>query len=218
MQFNITVVIIIVTVLVSLAGFNNKRTIDSLIFYPPAINRGQWYRFFTSGAIHADIPHLAFNMLSLYFFGPAVEHQMQKHFGDAGIWLYVLLYVSALFFSILPTYLKHRDSSYYRSLGASGAVSAILFAGFLVAPTIEVTLIFLPFFDIPGFVFGPLYLLFSAYLDRKGGDNINHSAHIWGALYGVAFLLIVSAVYQYPVLQEGLAEIRNYISEEGWKK
>ncbi|MBS1631013.1 MAG: rhomboid family intramembrane serine protease, partial [Bacteroidetes bacterium] len=121
---SITLIIIIVTSLISIGGFGNKRLIDDLIFYPPAITRQkQWYRFFTCGLIHADAGHLIFNMLALYLFGDAVENNFLTLFGRKGRILYLLLYILALLFSLLPTFSKHRNDYYYRSLGASGAVS-----------------------------------------------------------------------------------------------
>jgi len=166
---------------------------NDLIFYPPAITqRKQFYRFISSGFIHADIAHLAFNMISLYLFGRFVEEKFADIFGDTmGKTLYLVMYFGALIVSLLPTYYKHKYNNQYRSLGASGAVSAVVFAGLLIAPYVEVGFFFIPPF-IPGFVFGPLYLLISAYLERKGQDNINHSAHIWGALFGIIFLLATS--------------------------
>jgi membrane associated rhomboid family serine protease len=129
-------------------------------------------------------------MVSLYLFGEFVEAKFIEIFQEKGKLLYVAMYVIALPVCLLPTYLKNRDNPNYRSLGASGAVSAVIFAGLMIAPYVTVGLYFIPPF-IPGFVFAPLYLVFSIYLDRKGGDNINHSAHIWGALFGVAFTIIV---------------------------
>ena len=210
MQFSFTLVIIIITALVSIGGFNNRKIIDDLIFYGPAVSRqNQFYRFFTCGFIHADWSHLIFNMLSLYFLGPYVEQGFDALFGTMGRWIFVLLYVSALAVSLLPTYNKHKENYAYRSLGASGAVSAVIFAGLMLVPTMELYIFFIPI-PIPGFIFGPLYLLISAYMDRQGGDNINHSAHIWGALYGLAFVIIGSYAVGYPVVQNAIEQIGGY--------
>src|SRR5688500_17570590 len=139
MELSITISIVIITVLVSIGGFNNQKIIDDLIFYPPAVTRRkQWYRFFSCGLIHADFGHLFFNMFSLYLFGRFVEDGFIQLFGDPGKWLYLLLYVSALAISLLPTYFKNRDNYHYRSLGASGAVSAVIFAGLMLRPSLEV--------------------------------------------------------------------------------
>lgn len=216
MQLSITLVIIIITVLVSIGGFNNQKVIDDLIFYPPAVSsQKQWYRFFSCGLIHADFPHLLFNMMSLYFFGPHVEAAFAVFNNNAGKWLYMLLYVSALLVSLLPTYFKNVNNYHYRSLGASGAVSAIIFAGLLLSPGSEVGILFIPF-RIPGFIFAPLYLVISAFMDRKGNDNINHSAHIWGALYGLAFTIVAGYLNGYNIIQATIDEIKLYMQIHGW--
>src|SRR5688572_169112 len=117
MQLSITVIIIIITVLVSIGSFSNKKIENDLIFYPPAVSRQkQWYRFFSCGLIHADYAHLIFNMLSLYLFGRFVEAQFIEIFGEIGKWYYLGLYILALLVSLLPTYFKHIDDYYYRSL------------------------------------------------------------------------------------------------------
>lgn len=218
MNISVTLAIIIVTAIVSLLAFSNQRLMDKLIFYPPAVSRNkEWYRFFTCGLIHADTAHLIFNMLSLFFFGEGVENKFMEIFGENGRWIYLLLYVSALLFSLLPTYRKHKDDAYYRSLGASGAVSAVLFAAFLLEPTLGVGIMFIPI-PIPAFIFGPLYLLISTYLDKKGKDNINHSAHIFGALYGIGFVIIGTQLVGFNAITEFLTGVKSYLSARGWIK
>ncbi|MEO6069808.1 MAG: rhomboid family intramembrane serine protease [Chitinophagaceae bacterium] len=214
MQLSITVIIILITALVSFSGFSSPKVINDLIFYTPAITqRNQWYRFFTCGLIHADWGHLIFNMISLYFLGRFVESSFEDLFGANGKWLYLLLYISGLFFSLLPTYLKNKNNPSYRSLGASGAVSAVIFAGLLLVPTIE---LYVYFIKMPGFVFAPLYMIFSIMMGRSGKGNINHSAHIWGAVYGLVFTLVACQVINFPVLQNGLASIQYYMHSRGW--
>lgn len=210
---SITVIIIIITVLVSLSAFRNEKIMNDLIFYPPAVsNNNQYYRFITCGFIHADYGHLLFNMISFYFFGQFVENAFEYIFGMAGKLLYLLMYVLALIASLLPTYFKNRDNHYYRSLGASGAVSAVIFAGILLDPANKIYLMFIPV-GIPGFVFGPVYLLISAWLDRKGSDNINHSAHIWGALFGIAFMIVAGYVSNdYNAVEEFVNKVRYYFN------
>jgi len=209
---SITLIIIIINVLVSLAAMNKERLMDQLIFYPPAVTHdNQYYRFFTSGFIHADFGHLIFNMISLYAFGQMVENGFNQIFGESGRLLYLLMYLLALPASLLPTFAKNKHNSYYRSLGASGAVSAVIFAGLLMTPQAGVGMYFIPVY-IPGFVFGPLYLIISAYLDRKGGSNINHSAHIWGALFGVAFLLVAGQLSGFPVMSNFIAGVQDYFN------
>ena len=210
-MFSITIIIIIITVLISVTAFRSEKVMNDLIFYPPAVtNNKQFYRFISCGFIHADIAHLAFNMISLYLFGEFVENKFLEIFGYGGRILYMVLYLLALVVSLLPTYFRNRYNQQYRSLGASGAVSAVVFAGLMIAPYVKVGLFIIPPV-IPGFVFGPLYLIISAWLDKKGGDNINHSAHIWGALFGVAFLIIAGAASgQYNAVEEFVNGVKYY--------
>ncbi|MDP9230118.1 MAG: rhomboid family intramembrane serine protease [Bacteroidota bacterium] len=219
MQFSITVIIIIITSLVSLGGFSNQKIIDDLIFYPPAITeRRQWYRFITCGLIHADFGHLLFNMLSLYLFGKFVEDKFIEIFQTNGRMLYLAMYILSLIISLLPTYFKNRNNHNYRSLGASGAVSAVVFAGLMVAPYVEVGFFFIPPI-IPGFIFGPLYLIISTFLEKRGGDNINHSAHIWGALFGVAFIIVLGKLLaNYNAIEEFVNGVKLYMQAKGWTK
>jgi membrane associated rhomboid family serine protease len=208
MELTITNILVIITVLVSFGGLSNRKIIDELVFYPVAVSKqGQWYRFFTCGLIHADFFHLLWNMLALFSFGQMVERDFVDLFGSASKWLYLILYVSALLISILPTYYKNKDNYHYRSLGASGAVSAVIFAGVLLKPAGSVLVYFIP---MPTFVFAPLYILFTAMMDRRGGDNTNHSAHLWGSLYGLAFLILACRSIDYPIVQNAIAQVRNY--------
>ena len=216
MSITITIVIIIVTCIVSFLSFSNSDLENKLIFYPPAVSQNnEWYRFFSCGLIHKDIPHLLFNMYALYLFGQGqgesgVEFDFIFIFKDLGKLLYLLLYVAALGVCLIPTYNSHKNNSQYRSLGASGAVSAVVFAYILFNPMQGVGLIFLPIF-IPGFLFGIIYLLISYWLSKKGGSNINHSAHIWGALFGIVFVLIACRLFgDYPVLANFWQSIRTF--------
>jgi membrane associated rhomboid family serine protease len=191
MDMSVTLAIIIITCLVSIPAFSSQKMIDDLIFYPPAITkRNQWYRFFTCGFIHADWLHLIINMYAFYGFGLTIELTLADVFGTTGRLLFIILYLTALFFCLVPTYLKHKDDYYYRSLGASGAVSAIVFAYMLLNPTGGIGIIFLPF-SLPAFILGPIYLIVSSILSKKGGSNINHSAHFWGAIYGIVFIVAI---------------------------
>jgi membrane associated rhomboid family serine protease len=216
MHLSITIVIIIITTLISIGGFTNHKILGDLVFYPPAVTeQNQWYRFITCGLVHADIAHLIFNMIALYFFGDSVEMIFKQLFGPIGGMIYLLLYVSALVISLLPTYFKHRHDYNYRSLGASGAVSAIVFAGLVLIPSAEVYLYFIPI-PIPGFIFAPLYLLLSFILARKSRDNVNHSAHIWGSIYGALFVLVSCMVIGFPVIQNFSDQVIQYMHAKGW--
>ena len=210
-MISITIVIVVITCIISFLAFSNNTITDNLIFYPPAIaNRRQWYRFFSCGLIHADIAHLAFNMISLYLFGRLVEAVFIQIFGTSGALLYALMYVTALGACLLPTYEAQKNNYHYRSLGASGAVSAVVFAGIFLFPTQEIGFMFIPPI-IPGFIFGPIYLFISVYMSEKGHDNINHSAHFWGAIYGIAFLIAVSfALSDFNPFYNFVNQIKSY--------
>ena len=213
-MISITLTIIIATVIVSIIAFNNQQVMDNLIFYPPAVSeKKQYYRFITCGFIHADIAHLAFNMISFYLFSNAlVEPAFIQFFGDYGRAVLLLMYLLALIVCLLPTYWKNKDNDNYRSLGASGAVSAVIFAGIIIAPQLQMGFFIIPPV-IPGFIFGPLYLICSYYLDKKGGGNINHSAHIWGALFGVVFIIVATKFYsQYDVWTNFIEQIKEYFA------
>jgi membrane associated rhomboid family serine protease len=219
MTLTITLSIVLFTTAVSIGGFSNHKLIDDLIFYPPAITkRNQWYRFFTCGVIHADWGHLLFNMLSLYLFGDFVEQAFNQDllFGENGKSYYLILYISALFFCLIPTFINHRNDSWYKSLGASGAVSAIVFVGILFNPTAKLGFFFIPPI-IPGYIFGPLYLLLSSMMSRQSRDNINHSAHIWGALYGLAFTIVLALLLKtdYQPAQEFWWKVSAHLNSLG---
>lgn len=212
-MFSITLLLILTTTIISIAAFNNEKIKNDLIFYPPSITGNhQYYRFISSGFIHGDYIHLIFNMLSFYFFGEMVENKFVEIFGKGGKMIFLLMYFSALIVSLLPTYWKNKNNYQYLSLGASGAVSAVIFAGVMFAPYMQIGLLIIPFFKIPGFIFGPLFLFISAYLDRKGGGNINHSAHIWGALYGIGFVIIAGMLAGYPAIEMFIRGVQYYFS------
>jgi len=208
---NITLIIVVITAIVSISAFSNQKITDALIFTPPAVtNRNQWYRFLSCALIHADVPHLIFNMYSFYAFGGMVESNFNYIFGSYGPFLYLALYIISQFLCLLPTYLKNKDNYYYRSLGASGAVSAVIFAGIFLEPLQKMGIIFVPIF-IPGFIFGFLYLGISAYLDKKGSSNINHSAHLFGAIAGIGLLIIFGYAFsKIDLLQNFLLQIKSY--------
>jgi len=186
--FTVTYSILILTVLISITAFNNPRIMDDLIFWPPAINiRHQYYRFLTCGLIHADFLHLLFNMVTLYFFGRGLEVYYAGQLGLQSYW-YPLLYVSAVIVANIPSYIKRKDDYNYRSLGASGGVCAVLFAFILLRPWDEIRLYFIP---MPALVYAVLFLAYSIYMSKRGGDNVNHDAHLWGALYGILFTIVL---------------------------
>ncbi|MDQ8936086.1 rhomboid family intramembrane serine protease [Acinetobacter rudis] len=180
-----TLSLIIITVIVSIAAFNMPALMNRLIFKPTAMRQGQIDRFITHGFVHADATHLLFNMITLFFFGSIIESFYRQYFYDLG---FVLFYLGGLIFAILPSYLKHKNNPYWASLGASGAVSAVLFAYILFEPW---HLIFVFFIPVPAIIFAFLYVFYSLWAGRRYGDNINHSAHLWGAAYGVIVTLLI---------------------------
>jgi membrane associated rhomboid family serine protease len=224
MTINITLLIIIATCITSFAAFNNSNITDRLIFYPPAVSQhNQWYRFFSCGLIHADIPHLVFNMYALYLFGSGQDYTDMngiKHntgvesffvhvFDKAGYFLYFIMYAGAVGISLLPTYGKNKDNYYYRSLGASGGVSAVVFAKIILDPINGIGLVLIPIY-IAGFLFGLLYLLISYLLDKKQKGRVNHSAHLWGSLFGAIFIISVCQLSgKYPLLTEFIEQVKN---------
>ena len=182
----LTYALIGITVLVSWLAFERPRLLERLILWPPAIDRKkQFDRLLTHGFIHADWQHLLFNMITLFFFGRFAEQVISELIGPIG---FIAFYLSAIVIAILPTYLRHRHDAHYRSLGASGAVSAVLFAFILINPW---SLIFIFFLPVPAILYGVFYVGYSFWMDRKGTDNTNHSAHLSGAIYGVLFMLLM---------------------------
>jgi membrane associated rhomboid family serine protease len=192
-MLSITLTIIIITALVSIAAFGNQKIQEDLIFWPAAMRRGgQLHRFFTYGLIHADYMHLGFNMISLWSFGEFIEKTLFPVFFEGrGKILYIVLYVLAIIVSALPDYFRNRNNYAYRALGASGAVSAVIFAGIMLYPTIPIRFFFIPI-DIPGYIFGIAFLGLSTYLAKRGRDNIGHGAHITGAVFGLVYVIVVA--------------------------
>jgi len=185
MEYPVTLALIAITALLSWRAFSDRRLLDRLILWPPAIARGrEYWRLLTHGFLHADFPHLLFNMVTLFFFGREIERLMLQ---VTGSWLtFPLFYLSAIVVAILPSYLKNRDDPRYLSLGASGAVSAVLFAFIMVLPWTIILVLFIP---APAILYAVFYVGYSIWMDRRGGDNINHSAHLAGAAYGVLFMV-----------------------------
>ncbi len=210
----LTIIIVAITSIISIAAFPahiagfdrsnipviGKMSGDQLqskfLFKPYLIHKvggEEYHRFFSSGFIHANWMHLLFNMYVLYEFGSILEYFYNDLYGSRANLLYLGLYFGGLAFSDLPAFFMHRNNAYYGSLGASGAVSAVLFSFIMYAPTAGLRLIFFPFFDIPAFVLGIAYMGFSYYAakNRRLGDNIGHEAHLAGAVFGLLFTIII---------------------------
>jgi membrane associated rhomboid family serine protease len=184
-----TILILIITVAISIAGFSNEQIINKLILWPRKMdNPAEYYRLLTSGFIHNDWSHLIFNMITFYFVAPSVEFLMAM-IGKPSE-MFVLLYLSAIVISSLPSFVKNRNNSYYRSLGASGGVAAILFFTIYYSPWSKISILFIPI-GIPCIIFGGLYLAYEAYMSKRGAGNVNHDAHFIGSVYGLLFALVV---------------------------
>jgi membrane associated rhomboid family serine protease len=193
---SVTIIIIIFTAIVSIQAFNRADIFEKLKHHPYTEHRNkEYYRWLTSGLIHADYIHLAINMFVLWQFGGVVERIYQSLFGDTlGMFLFVLMYFSAIVFSDLPTFRKHKDNPYYAAVGASGAVSAIVFTFILFYPWAEMSLYgIIPFRAILG---GVAYLIYEQWASKNSNDNIGHDAHFAGAIYGMMFtVLLKPSVY-----------------------
>lgn len=185
-----TIVLIILNIIASIYAWNNKTVYSKWMMNPYKIhNDNQYYRFITSGFIHGDWIHLAFNMFAFYSFGRVLEYHLASITGGAYQLYFYGIYILALIVSDLPTYFKNKDDENYNSLGASGAVAAIIFACIVVDPLNDVYVYAIP---IPGFIFAFLYLGYSYYASKKGLGGVNHDAHFYGAVFGVVSILIIN--------------------------
>lgn len=206
----VTTIFIVVTVIVSILSFGQNE------FLPQGISRPEWfhklkfnaymivhekqhYRLLTSGFIHGSSWHLIFNMMTLYFFGYFVEDCFNAVFGAKGEFFYALMYLLAIAVSSISDLIKYKDNPEFNAIGASGAVSAIIFAAILFEPTMGIYLFFIPI-PIPGYIFGPLYLIYCQYMAKKNIDNIGHSAHFWGAVFGFFFPILLQPSLIYYLL------------------
>lgn len=186
--------IVALTCLVSILAFNNPVLLGRLQFNPYAIKHyKQGYRFFTYGLVHAGWGHLAINMFVLWSFGRIVYTIYLHLFGNLGILYFILLYIGGIMFSVLFDFGRHKNDQWYNAVGASGAVSAVVFASIILYPSGGVYLFFIPI-EIPSPIFGILYLFYSAYMAKRGRDNIGHDAHFWGAIFGVIFTIALKPV------------------------
>ena len=188
---NITLTLIGLTVLISMLAFNKETVMGGLMMNPYAIkHQQQYYRFLSSGFIHGNHMHLLLNMFSLYFFGTAMERVFSIQFGKEGDLYFIALYLLAIIVSDLPTYFKQSNNPSYNSLGASGGVSAVILA-FIIFEPLERICIYIAF-CMPGFILGILYIGYSYYQGKKSRDGINHDAHLYGALFGLLFCIVMA--------------------------
>ncbi len=176
--------LILIISLTSAMSFSQKGTMAQLQFNAYKIyHRKQVYRLFTHAFIHANWEHLIVNMIVLFSFGSVVEHYFQENFGRVGgITYYLILFFGSILFSTLWSLYKQKDNPYYNAVGASGAVSAVLFTAIFFDPWSSIY--FFGILPIPGIIFGGLYLYYSYYMSTKKTDNIAHDAHFLGAIFG----------------------------------
>lgn len=195
-----TIVLLILNLFASLYAWNNQDMYYKWMMTPYKVKRNnQYYRFITSGFIHGDWMHLIFNLVALYSFGRYLEIYLFRAVGMNYQLYYYTMYFIALIVSDIPTYLKHRDNPGYNSLGASGAVSAVIFACILFAPLERI-------YFLPGFITGTMYLIFSYTVAKRNIGGINHDAHFYGAVCGILFIIILYP----PVLTEFYESIRTW--------
>ncbi len=187
---NITLIIVIVTVAVSYLGFTRTDLKYKYTLIPyQVIHYKQYYRMISSGFLHSNWWHLGFNMLAFYSFGMQIEYDFIALFGETkGLVNFLLLYFLGLIFSDIYSVARHKDNHGYSSLGASGAVSAIVFTSILLHPEGKIGFFFIP---MPSVVFGVIYLALSAYMSNKNYDNVSHDSHFWGSLFGFVFPIVL---------------------------
>ena len=187
----ITIIFLVITLITSYLAFNNEGLSRKLMMNPYTISRRkEYYRFISSGFIHGGIVHLAFNMITFYSFSQFVEWRFGAMHGQflGSIYL-IALYIGGIIISDIPTYLKNKDLPHYNSLGASGGVASILFAAILYEPLQPISIFLM--IKLPGFIMGVVYMIYSYFYSKGSDDNINHSAHFFGALFGFIFGIAV---------------------------
>ena len=182
-------VIMGVTALVSMAAWQRDSWMAAMMMSPSRIaTYGEYWRFLTSGFIHADFTHLFFNLFSFYFFGTQLEYIFSVIFPGLGPWVFLVFYLLGIIVADLPTFFKQKHNHYFNSLGASGAVSATIFAGIMFFPTEKIYLFGIV--GIPGIIYAGLFTWYSIEMERRGRDFVNHSAHLYGGLFGVIFVTL----------------------------
>jgi membrane associated rhomboid family serine protease len=192
-QTPVASIIFIFTIITSLYAFNDKQLYGKFMLHPYSVAKGKnLHTLITSGLIHADWMHLFFNMFTFYFFAFQLEMLI-------GHWQFGLLYFLSLILSDIPSVVKHKDHFWYNSLGASGAISAVLFSYIMFRPLSTIGVMFIP---MPAILFGVLYLAYCMYMSKNSRDHINHDAHFFGALTGLIFtVLFVPGIITYFIDQ-----------------
>ncbi len=204
-QYPVTLSLIAANVIFSLIGFYQPSFLNRTIMSPYLVKRKhQYYRMITSGFLHADFIHLFFNMFTLYFFGNAIEFYFSRY-GLGGTVSYVVMYFAALLVSDIPSYIKHQENPGYHSLGASGAVSAVVFASIVFGPWNKIWLY--GAFGISFLVYAVLFIMYCINMGKKANDNINHDAHLWGSLFGLVFTLALIMAINPDLMQQVIQEL-----------
>jgi membrane associated rhomboid family serine protease len=188
---SVTIVLIILTGIISFQAFSKIGMLEKLKHHPYSeVHNGEWYRLLTSGFVHNGWIHLLINMFVLYVFGEHIEQVFTSLWGEMlGRILYLVMYLLAIVAGALPTLIKHKDNPAYASIGASGAVSAVVFIFILLNPW-ELLYLY-AIIPIPAIVGGVLYLIYSSWASRRRNDRVDHMAHFYGALFGVIFVIIL---------------------------
>lgn len=185
----VTSILLGINILLSLLAFSNTAIRERMLFWPYKIfNVHQYDRFITHAWIHSDIGHLGFNMLALFSFGSFAEQMFRSYWGSAGTYLFLTMYLLSIPLSCLPDYFLMRNKVNYRALGASGAVSAVIFSVILFNPTGKLYVFFIPMWN---FVFAPLYIILSVVMSKRGGDGVAHRVHLGGAFIGLFFPIVL---------------------------
>lgn len=184
----ITYILIGVTIVVSYMCFSNRNLFEKLALIPYVVVRNnQWYRLISHGFIHADTMHLLVNMFTFWSFGTFIEEAFE--YMGFSMWAYLGLYFGGMIFASIYDIVKKGNNPYYISIGASGAVAAVLFTSILLNPWGKI--LFFAVIPIPGILFGVLYLAYCQYMAKRGGDNINHNAHFYGAVFGFVYPILL---------------------------
>lgn len=187
---SITLIIVVLTSAFSLYAMNNREFFLKTLYSPYRVYHfKEYYRLLTHAFLHAGWIHLFINMYVLYVFGRASEEYFNYYKDGGGSFNYILLYMGGVLFATLPALKKHKDNVLYSSVGASGAVSAVLFSSIAFNPTMPIIFIFLPI-PIPAVIFGVLYLFYEAYMDKRSQDYVAHDAHYYGAIFGALFTFL----------------------------
>ncbi len=206
-SFPVTIGLIIANILFSFIGFSNSKLVDMTIMWPYRVAREkQYFRFITSGFLHADMIHLFFNMFTLFFFGRVLEGILSIE-GLGGNIAYLGLYFLGLIISDIPSYFKHRNDYTYSSLGASGAVSAVIFATIVFSPWSSIYLY--GAIKISAAVYAVLFIFYCVYMSKKGAGHINHDAHLWGSLFGLIYTIILIAILQPQLFTDILDQLKH---------